>query len=86
MDDDYALFIRDKKGPIFRTSCPDYEGARKQAQQFADAEGFECLIYSFKEFREVHRCIPNRRPKRLPKLPHTRAQYVKRGPLRTVGS
>jgi hypothetical protein len=55
---DFAVFIQDRKGPLWRESIAAREEATRKAEELAKTEGVECFVYSFKTFREVARFRP----------------------------
>jgi hypothetical protein len=58
MEEEFDLFLRDDKGPIFRGVVHGLEAAKRKAQEIANAEGFECFVFSLKDFRQVEILLP----------------------------
>jgi len=57
----FALFQDDERGPLWRAPFTDLDEAKRQAQRFADDEGHEFFVYSFKSYTEVMRVFPSKR-------------------------
>ena len=60
-DDQFGLFQDDHDGPLWRASFADMDEAKRRGQKFADDEGEEFFVYSFKNYSEVARLFPTRR-------------------------
>ena len=57
-DQNFAVFVQDERGPLWRQSFPDAETARTKAKQLALDEGLECFVFSFVNCSEVARFFP----------------------------
>jgi hypothetical protein len=75
----FALFIEDQYGPLFRQHQDDLAEARRKAQELADREGVRVFIFSFREARRLDTFEPRplanrggsrRSPIRSPQEPH----------------
>jgi hypothetical protein len=60
-DHEFGLFQDDDGGPLWRASFAELDEAKHHAQKFADDEGREFFVYSFKSYSEVARLFPSRR-------------------------
>ena len=60
-DDQFGLFQDGHDGPLWRASFADMDEAKRDGQKFADDEGQEFFVYSFKIYSEVARLFPSRR-------------------------
>ncbi|HEV2498361.1 MAG TPA: hypothetical protein VGY31_02125 [Terriglobia bacterium] len=58
----FALFVKDDKGTLWRGFFNDLDEAKRKAQELADLEGFEFFVYDFKTASEIARFFP-RKPK-----------------------
>lgn len=58
VEGEFAIFAQDEKGPMWRDAFPDLETARVKAQRFANEEGVEFFVFSFKDAREIVRFFP----------------------------
>lgn len=58
---DFAVFVEAEKAPIYKGSFADKEEAARVAQQTADLSGSEVYVYSFSNFREIARFLPDRK-------------------------
>ena len=58
-NDDFAVFVQDGQGPMWRESCSDLETAKTKAKQLALDEGLEFFVFDFKDYTEVARFFPN---------------------------
>jgi hypothetical protein len=57
-DHPFALFVEDRKGPLFRGYCDDLREANCKAQELADHEGFPFVVFSFTQARQLGRFEP----------------------------
>ncbi len=60
-DDEFGLFQDDDGGPLWRACFAELDEAKLHAQKFADDEGREFFVYSFKSYSEVARLFPSQR-------------------------
>jgi hypothetical protein len=67
-DHQFGLFQDGPEGPLWRASFADIDQAKRHAQVYADEEGREFFVYSYKDYSEVARLFPSRRPARVDKL------------------
>ena len=56
---EFGLFQSDVDGPLWRGCFGDLDEANRQAQKFADNEGLEFFVYSFRDLIEVARFFPS---------------------------
>lgn len=49
----FALFMEDQDGPLFRQHQPDLIEAKRCAQELADREGVRVFIFSFQDARRL---------------------------------
>ena len=58
-DQQFGVFKDDGQGPMWRKSFATLDEARFHAQRFADDEGHEFFVYSFKDYSEIARSFPS---------------------------
>ena len=56
----FGLFTQDEKGPLYRGFFDNLESAKKAAQENANKEGLEFVVYSFRTYAEVGRFKPKK--------------------------
>jgi hypothetical protein len=59
-DDQFGIFQDDDHGPLWRASFADLDEAKHHAQEFADDDGREFFVVSFKDYWEVARLLSSR--------------------------
>ncbi len=57
-ESEFALFVQNRNGAIWREYADDLAEAGRRAQELATREGVESFVYSFKDFREKGRYLP----------------------------
>lgn len=62
MQNDFGVFIQDKKGPLRCGAFADQEEAKRTANEIAKNQRVECFVYSFKTLSEVARFLPTTTP------------------------
>jgi hypothetical protein len=58
LEEEFAIFAQDEKGPMWREALPDLDTAKVKAKRLAMDEGVEFFVFSFKDAREVARFFP----------------------------
>jgi hypothetical protein len=57
-DKDFAVFVQDERGPLWREDFLDAETAVTKAKQLALDEELEFFVFSFKDYSVVARFLP----------------------------
>lgn len=58
----FAVFVQDDAGPLYRCAFVDLEQAKKVCMEIAKDVGLDCSIYSYETFNEVARFSPDTHP------------------------